>query len=102
MKAICTVIIVVSLILLAGCRDEVADRNYENLKLVREGMHWREVRAIMGDWQYCDTISGIKYPGEDGIPNYQFSYKAPALFSGDFIIFVTVRDSLVTSVYRGD
>jgi hypothetical protein len=102
MKAICTVIIVVSLILLAGCRDEVADRNYENLKLVREGMRWSEAYAIMGEWQYCDTVSGRKYPGEDGIPKYEFSYRAPALASGDFIIYVSARDSLVTGVYRGE
>jgi len=101
MKTICTIIILAFAFCTTGCRNEVARRNYENLKRVSEGMHWKEAYTIMGEYQYCDTISGLEWLGEDGIPEYEFSYLAPFLASGDFIIYVSSQDSIVTGVYRG-
>jgi len=102
MKTICTVIILAFALCTTGCRDEVARRNYENLKRVSYGMHWRDAYAIMGEYQYCDTVSWRKSPGEDGIPKDEFVYRAPFGASGDFSIFVAVKDSIVIGVYRGE
>ncbi len=101
-EAICPVVVWMLAICLVGCKDEVADRNAANIKLITAGMHWNEARHIMGDYQYCDTINGLKWLGEDGIAEYEYIYKAPSLYSGDFIIFVSVQDSLVTDIYRGN
>ena len=90
-------LIIVALVIgLTGCKDEVADRNAANIKLITEGMHWREAYRIMGEWQNCDTVN------YRGLEEYLFIYKSHALASDDFRIFVSAQDSLITTVYRGD
>jgi len=87
-----------------GCRDdEVVRRNTENLKRVSEGMHWSDAYAIMGEYQYCDTTEHRKWLKEHGREEeYIFMYQASSWASGDFEIRVTVKDSLIVGVYRGE
>lgn len=91
------ILIVVSLILCIcsiGCYEPKSDENAQNIKLIKIGMRDSDVRSIMGN------------PDTSGTPPlrdrfYYWEYSAPSLYSGNFIIYFSKKDSTVEIIDDG-
>lgn len=88
---------VISVILFStfiGCNEPQPDENAQNIKRIKIGMPDQEVREIMGN------------PDTTGTPPlreklYYFEYSSPSLYSGNFIIYFSTKDSVVEMIDNG-
>ena len=75
--------------------DSKQQKNSENLKKVKIGMKMVNVTKIMGQPDTVIIISSeSKY-------YYRLRYEAPSGMSGNISIYMSRKDSLVTSIYDG-
>lgn len=81
-------------VIFMGCSEPHADENIQNMKRIKIGMSYKEVRSIMGK---PDTFGTP--PLRDKL--FYLEYSAPSLYSGNFIIYFNVRDSMVNVIDNG-
>lgn len=86
------------LILFYSCQTN-PNRNDEDIRNVRKGMHYKEVQKIMRN-KYDRTYDKHKY--RQTIPVFTHYYLAPFGASGDFEIRYEKNDSIVVSMYLGN
>lgn len=77
-----------------GCNEPQADENAQNIKHIKIGMPDKAVRLIMGK------------PSDSGIisvqpQQYYLTFKSPSLYSGNFIIYFSIKDSIVENIDNG-
>ena len=79
-----------------GCSEQQqVDKNAQNIKRIKIGMADKEVRSIMDELPYDSGTISVE-PKQ-----YYLLYQAPSLYSGDFIIYFSAKDSIVENIDNG-
>lgn len=77
-----------------GCSENQGDKNYNNLKNIKLGMHYNKVISIMGP-----PTDSIKFEGDT--LRFNLKYQAAIGASDDYFVFFSKKDSLVVAIGDG-
>lgn len=90
-----TFITLIGIVLYSSCNN-ISNENLDDIKKVKKGMHFNQVKKIMRNAPFKQDTYDFE-PDE-----FVSLYQSPIGSSGDFSITYSKKDSIVKRIYRGD